>query len=55
MYEGDIDLSNETVTVDTTTLRPKRNAARDRKRLWNTRVVPYQFDPRLPRKLATKL
>lgn len=57
MYEADIQLSPDDVVdlrdagdVDggLLPLRRKRNAARDRKRLWVTRVIPYVYDSSLP-------
>ena len=57
MYEADIHLSPDDAVdlrddgdVDGAQLpvRRKRNAARDRKKLWVTRVIPYVYDSRLP-------
>ena len=57
MYEADIELSPDD-NVDLSDdgdvdgsgigLREKRNAARDRKKLWVTRVIPYEYDSGLP-------
>lgn len=56
IYEGDIELSPDDV-VDSRdagdvdgeqAIRRKRNAARDRKRLWVKRVVPYQYASAFP-------
>lgn len=56
-YEADIDLSPDDVVdlsdvgdVDGQHLnvRKKRNAARNRKKLWVTRVIPYEYDTGLP-------
>lgn len=57
IYEGDIDLSPDDI-VDTRdsgdvdgeqiSARRKRNAARNRKKLWVTRVVPFVYDSSLP-------
>ena len=61
-YEGDIDLSPDDSVdlsndgdVDGLSLRKKRNAARDRKKLWVTRVVPYEYDSSLPGKKKESL
>lgn len=56
IYEGDIDLSPDdnvdlrnSGDVDAAqNIRRKRNAARDRKRLWVTRLIPYEYDSQLP-------
>lgn len=57
MYEADIQLSpgdavdlGDAGDVDGAQLpvRRKRNAARDRKKLWVTRVIPYVYDSSLP-------
>ena len=57
MYEADIQLSPDDPAdlrddgdVDGAQLpvRKKRNAARDRKRLWVTRIIPYEYDSGLP-------
>jgi len=57
IYEGDIDLSPDDnvdlsdagdVDGENIGVRRKRNAARNRKKLWVTRVVPYEFDSSLP-------
>ena len=59
LFEGDIilspddvvDLSNDgDVDGSQILLRRKRNAARDRKKLWVTRVIPYVYDSSLPGK-----
>ena len=63
IYEGDIDLSPDdnvdlrnSGDVDAAqNIRRKRNAARDRKRLWVTRLVPYEYDSQLPGERATPL
>lgn len=56
IYEGDIELSPDDA-VDSRDagdvdgeqmIRRKRNAARDRKRLWVKRVVPYQYASGFP-------
>ena len=57
IYEGDIDLSPDDIVdirdsgdVDggQISARRKRNAARNRRKLWVTRVVPYVYDVSLP-------
>ena len=57
MYEADIQLSPDDIVdlsdagdVDGGQLpvRRKRNAARDRRKLWVTRVVPFEYDSNLP-------
>lgn len=57
MYEADIELSPDDnvdlrddgdVDGSGIGLREKRNAARDRKKLWVTRVIPYEYDSGLP-------
>ena len=57
LYEADIDLSPDDVVdlrddgdVDGQQLigRKKRNAARNRKKVWVTRVIPYEYDSSLP-------
>ena len=57
MYEADIQLSPDDVVdlrdagdVDGGQLpvRRKRNAERDRKKLWVTRVIPYVYNSSLP-------
>lgn len=57
MYEADIslspddnvDLSNDgDVDGAPISVRRKRNAARDRKKLWVTRVIPYAYRSGFP-------
>ena len=57
MYEADIKLSPDDevdlrdagdVDGEQLPVRRKRNAARDRKKLWVTRVIPYEYDSGLP-------
>ena len=59
LFEADIKLSPDDVVdlsndgdIDGAQLnvRIKRNAARDRKKLWVTRVIPYVYDSSLPGK-----
>ena len=56
-YEADIDLSPDDLVdlsdagdVDGQQLsvRKKRNAARNRRKVWLTRVIPYEYDSSLP-------
>ncbi|XP_022790685.1 uncharacterized protein LOC111330143 [Stylophora pistillata] len=47
--DDNVDLSNDgDVDGSGIGLRKKRNAARDRKKLWVTRVIPYKYDSGLP-------
>lgn len=57
LFEADIQLSPDDVVdlsndgdIDGSQIivRRKRNAARDRKKLWVTRVIPYVYDSGLP-------
>ena len=57
MYEADIKLSPDDdvdlrndgdVDGGLLPVRRKRNAERDRKKLWVTRVIPYEYDSGLP-------
>lgn len=57
LFEGDIDLSPDDVVDNSDagdvdgqqiSVRRKRNAARNRKKLWVTRVIPYVYDSSLP-------
>ena len=57
MYEADIKLSPDDnvdlrndgdVDGGQLPVRRKRNAERDRKKLWVTRVIPYEYDNDLP-------
>ena len=59
LFEGDIDLSPDDVVDNSDagdvdgqqiSVRRKRNAARNRKKLWVTRVIPYVYDSSLPGK-----
>ncbi|XP_048582546.1 uncharacterized protein LOC5516638 isoform X2 [Nematostella vectensis] len=61
MYEGDIfltkgmegpaDLSSAGDVDEDLSLRSKRNAVRDRKRLWTNKIIPYQFESGFPNDL----
>ncbi|KAL9980001.1 hypothetical protein ACROYT_G008531 [Oculina patagonica] len=57
LFEADIELSPDDIVdlsddgdIDGSqiSVRRKRNAARDRKKLWVTRVIPYVYDIKLP-------
>ena len=58
MSPGDLDIVDQSNQGDVDgsqiSVRRKRNAARDRKKLWVTRVVPYEYDSSLPGKILKK-
>ena len=39
---------DEDVVSDEGVVRDKRNAARDRKKLWGSRTIPYEYGEGLP-------